>query len=296
MLQTPHRSQPRAPRRLQDLGAGPIGAKKLAQHGPPAAFPRKSSPSTAHPAAFPRKNSPSKPKNTKIGVFSARRANFFALAPTSSRAGRTISRTRRNNMATLKPASPLRPKNAPKTAFSYPQRRRRFQSRLGRHPQRQRRFQTTAHLSDRVWLRCPWAVAGPGRATSGRPTLQTSSNQGNSNRLMRTLVTNVVNPSPKTSIFSEKALRLTTFVTTDQKCAQKTPRIDDVCNNTHQSTPKTQHARPRDAHRERRGLAGLRDEAQAHASTPGLTGVESAGGTGGHGRASRRGAERSEAA
>ena len=34
MLQNPHRSQPRAPRRLQDLGAGPIGAKKLAPHGP----------------------------------------------------------------------------------------------------------------------------------------------------------------------------------------------------------------------------------------------------------------------
>ena len=34
MLQNPHRSQPRAPRRLQDLGAGPIGAKKLAQHSP----------------------------------------------------------------------------------------------------------------------------------------------------------------------------------------------------------------------------------------------------------------------
>ena len=34
MLPNPHRSQPFAPRRLQDLGAGPIGAKKLAQHGP----------------------------------------------------------------------------------------------------------------------------------------------------------------------------------------------------------------------------------------------------------------------
>jgi len=34
MLQNPHRSQPRAPRRLQDLGAGPIGAKKIAQHSP----------------------------------------------------------------------------------------------------------------------------------------------------------------------------------------------------------------------------------------------------------------------
>ena len=86
-------------------------------------------------------------------------------------------------------------------------------------------------------------TAGPGRATGGRPTLQTSSNQRNSNRLTRTPVTNVVNPSPKNTIFSEKALRLTTFVTTDQKATRKTPWIDDVRNNTHQSTPKTQRTR-----------------------------------------------------
>ena len=42
-----------------------------------------------------------------------------------------------------KPPSPLRPKNAPKTPISHPQRRRRFQSRLSRHPQRRHRFQTT---------------------------------------------------------------------------------------------------------------------------------------------------------
>ena len=50
--------------------------------------------------------------------------------------------------------------------------------------------------------------------------------------------------TPKTAIFSEKALGLTTFVTTGQKATRKTPWIDDVCNNTHPSTPKTQHARP----------------------------------------------------
>ena len=87
-------------------------------------------------------------------------------------------------------------------------------------------------------MRYPWPVAGPGRATRGRPTLQTSSNHHDLNRLTKTPVTNVVNPSPKTTIISEKALRLTTFVTTDQKSTQKTPWIDDVCNNTHQTTPK----------------------------------------------------------
>ena len=113
------------------------------------------------------------------------------------------------------------------------------------------------------------AVAtGPGRATSGRPTLQTSSNQRNSNRLTRTPVTNVVNPSPKTTIFSEKAIGLKTFVTTDQKSTRKTPRIDDVCNNTHQATRRSAStAGVKDAGRSsapghgadgrRRGLAGL---------------------------------------
>ena len=85
-------------------------------------------------------------------------------------------------------------------------------------------------------MRYPWPVAGPGRATRGRPTLQTSSNHHDLNRLTKTPVTNVVNPSPKTTIISEKALRLTTFVTTDQKSTQKTPWIDDVCNNTPPAT------------------------------------------------------------
>ena len=104
-------------------------------------------------------------------------------------------------------------------------------------------FRQPAQLAYRARLRYPWAAAGPGRATSGRPTLQTSSNQRDSHRLTRTPVTNVVNLGQKTTIFSEKALRLTTFVTTDQKATRKTPRIDDVCNNTHPSTPKTQRTR-----------------------------------------------------
>ena len=171
----------------------------------------------------------------------------------------------------------MQAKNAPKAPNSHPQRRWRFQSHTSTSEQRRRRFQTTAHLADRARLRSPWAVAGPGRATSGQPTLQTSSNQRDSNRLARTPVTNVVNLSPKTTIFSEKALGLTTFVTTRQKTTRKTPWIDDVCNNTHQSTPKTQHARPPmtptgsggpgcGARGWRRGLAELRADAPSHTS------------------------------
>ena len=82
ILQNPHRSQPRAPRCIQD------------RH----------------------------------------RVNSFALAPTSGRAGRQMSRTGRRNIATmkpttplltpntgpLKPTTPLRPKNAPKNAHFSP--------------------------------------------------------------------------------------------------------------------------------------------------------------------------------
>ena len=46
------------------------------------------------------------------------------------------------NKGLLKPASPLHPKNAPKTPISRSQRRWRFQSRLGQHPQRRWRFQS----------------------------------------------------------------------------------------------------------------------------------------------------------
>ena len=56
------------------------GGLHFGRHAP--ALPQKSSPSTGVPSAYPRKSSPRKPKNTEIGVFSARWANFFALTPT----------------------------------------------------------------------------------------------------------------------------------------------------------------------------------------------------------------------
>ena len=122
-------------------------------------------------------------------------------------------------------------------------------------------------------------TGGPGRRASGQTTLQTSSNRSNVKPLARTLVTNVVNLRPKTLIFSEKALRLTTFVTTDQKSTRKTPWIDDVCNNKQQIGQKSQLARPLRCPR-------------AAPQRPGPTGVEGAGGSGGPGcgaRGRRRG-------
>ena len=121
------------------------------------------------------------------------------------------------------------------------------------------------------------------------------------NPLASAHVTNVVNLRPKTLIFSEKALGLTTFVTTDQKSTRKTPPIDDVCNNTQRSAPKSQHDKP-----DRIG-GGPENQAAApvgggwawpgfeptHPAThqrPRPTGVEGTGGSGGHGRAAKRGA------
>ena len=115
------------------------------------------SPSTPRPTAFPQKNSPSTPENSVFRPFWACRANFFALAPTSGRSARRMSRTRRDNIATLKPTtplhtpnkgplkppSPLHPKTALKTLISHPQRRWRFQSHTGTSKQRRRWFQTT---------------------------------------------------------------------------------------------------------------------------------------------------------
>ena len=83
------------------------------------------------------------------------RANLIALTPTSGHAGRTFSRTRRDNMAPLKPptplhtpnkgplkpASPLRPKTATKTPISHPQRRWRFHLSSKSRPHWCHRFQ-----------------------------------------------------------------------------------------------------------------------------------------------------------
>ena len=77
--------------------------------GLPAAYPRKSSPNTGPPPGHPRKSSPSAPENSAFRPFWACRANFFALTHTSSRAGRTFSRTGHSHVATLKPMTPLQP-------------------------------------------------------------------------------------------------------------------------------------------------------------------------------------------
>ena len=115
-LLEPHNARDTAPNEARGADdASPQRAQqgrprqKSPSTGLPAAFPRKSSPGAARPAAFPRKSSPNAPENSVFRPFWACRANFFALAPTPGRAGRTFSRTWRSHMATLKPMTPLQP-------------------------------------------------------------------------------------------------------------------------------------------------------------------------------------------
>ncbi|MEZ7629273.1 hypothetical protein O3654_09700 [Pauljensenia sp. 20925_1_91] len=83
MLQNPHRSQPRAPRRLQDLGAGPIGAKKLAQHDPSSRISAKKfaqhSPSSGSSAKKFAQHSPSSGSSAKKFAQQAQKRRFWGV-------------------------------------------------------------------------------------------------------------------------------------------------------------------------------------------------------------------------
>ena len=158
-----------------------------------------------------------------------------------ARAGRTFSRTRRDNVATLKPTTPLlapnkgplkpttplHPKTAPKTPISHPQRRWRFQSRLGRRPQRQQGFQTTG----------PAGLQGQSAEPMGDggdwPGDQWAAN-----------VTNVVKPTRFQSPHENPCDKRRQSKPKNRHFQRKSPRIDDVRNNTDPSTPKTQHTSP----------------------------------------------------
>ena len=137
MLQNPHHSKPEVRR---------IVYKSLAQHR----LVRKNRPTPPLRRHFREKTRPARLKTAFFGRFGLAGPTFSRSHPPSDRAGRTFSRTGSCDVTTLKPTTPLRapeqrplkppsplhPKNAPKTRISHPQRRHRFQSRLGRHPQR----------------------------------------------------------------------------------------------------------------------------------------------------------------
>ena len=202
--------------------AVPVGGGSSAPGHTDGATAVQNSPITLLLTACAGQNSPCSPKMAQFDAFCPCRANFLPLSPPTSHAGRTFSCARHDNIATLKPttplltpnrgplkpASPLHPKNAPKTPISHPQRRHRFQPHTDTSKQRRRRFQTTdpaglqgqaavpvgdcgarpdneptprttrrytrrrrcggRRRDRRARLRCPWAVAGPGRASRRR--------------------------------------------------------------------------------------------------------------------------------
>ncbi len=145
-LPLPSRAQLPGPRR-----------PRRARWDPTTAGPRKTRPARPLQRHFREKVRPARPLQRHL-----REKTHPARANTPNvgcfeRAGRKTSRTARTNKATLKPttplldpntgplkpASPLRPKIAPQTPISHPQRRWRFQSHTGTSEQRRWRFQTT---------------------------------------------------------------------------------------------------------------------------------------------------------
>ena len=133
--------------------------------------------------------------STAVATNKPRRANFFTLAPTPGRAGRTFSHTGHSHVATmqpmtplrplmqasmkppsplhapeqqpLKPTTPLQPKNAPKTPNSHPQRRWRFQPHTDTSKQRRHRFQTSGQPGLQGQAAVP--VGGGGAISGLRP-------------------------------------------------------------------------------------------------------------------------------
>ena len=204
MLQNPHRSQPEVHHAASKTGAVPVGTKKLAQQAQ---------------------------KRRILGVLSVQGELFRAHTHHQATQGElfahkaqqhgdieTTNTTAHPQQGSLETGITSAPENAPKTPISHPQRRRRFQSRLGRRPQRRHRFQSQTDTSEQRRHRFQ---------ESGPPGLQD-------------------------------------------------PYAIPVAGGG--------------------AWPGFEPTHQATHQRPGAAGVKGAGGTGGHGRASRRGTERSEVA
>ena len=112
----------------------------------PRLFREKLRPARGLHRLFREKVRPARHKTPILGHFSCAGRTISRSRPPLDRAGRTFSRTGCCDVATLKPMTPLQPKNAPKSPISHPQRRRRFQPARLTGPQRRHSFQTTTHL------------------------------------------------------------------------------------------------------------------------------------------------------
>ena len=149
----------------------------------------KTRPARPHQRHFREKLRPARHKPPILGHYEHAGRTISRRHPPPGHAGRTFSRSRHSHVATmqpmtplrplmqasvkppspmlapkqrpLKPASPLHPKTAPKTPISHPQRRWRFQLRLGRRPQRRQGFQTSGPPGSRVPAASPAGINVP---------------------------------------------------------------------------------------------------------------------------------------
>ena len=128
----------------------------------------------------------------------------------------------------LKPPSPLQPKNAPKTPISQPQRRRRFQLRLGRRPQRRRRFQP--HTGTSAQRRWRFQTTGPpGRQSQA--AVPVGGGWASPQHPWAISVTNVVKPEQFEPPCECSCYERRQPASKNLDFQRKSRRIDDVCNN-----------------------------------------------------------------
>ena len=126
----------------------------------------------------------------------------------------------------LKPPSPLQPKNAPKTPISQPQRRRRFQLRLGRRPQRRRRFQP--HTGTSAQRRWRFQTTGPpGRQSQA--AVPVGGGWASPQHPWAISVTNVVKPEQFEPPCECSCYKRRQSASKNLDFQRKSPRIDDVC-------------------------------------------------------------------
>ena len=225
----------------------------------------------------------------------------------------------------LKPPSPLQPKTTPKTPISQPQRRQRFQLGLGLREQRRWWFQPHAQTSEQRRQRFQlglglreqrrwWFQPHTGTSAQRRWRFQTTGPPGRQSQAAVPVgggwaspqhpwaisVTNVVKPEQFEPPCECSCYKRRQSASKNLDSQRKSPRIDDVCNNTQRSAPKSQHDKPDHIGGPENPAAvpvggggawpGFEPTHPATHQRPRPTGVEGTGGAGGHGRAAKRGA------